>query len=1357
MKKVLLFISLFLVSLGIFSQNVSFVVDNNNGCHPLTVKATNTSDMDTTNKFYVWELYNTNNNWRLITQVENVDNDFVIDSSGNYIIRLILMDQNGFEYGSSETNINVDGLTDIKAMSGWELCPNQNGNFNINGNFNSVYWNFGNGETSDSYWVSTSYQNTGVYNIQVIAESYCGIDTVSKSIKIKNDIIPQPEIKVFSNSVCPNDMFQLMLDDNWVSYEWSFDNGKTSNAKTPYTSWNNIGNYNVIVKVSNQCGLFNNDTITINVNNSTQLNANFGIYGGSNCPYTDIQLNSSTPGSHKWYFGDGSFPIISNNYDVKYAYKDTGNYTISLVVSNSCGFHDSIAQNIKIDKDINNRPYSYMYFYDNNWEKDTISICTNEQVGFYGNYWSNYGSYTSYVWDFGDGTTSDSLLNIQHLFSQEGNHKVKFYSYNGCGTSDTTTKIVIVSTDKIPQNNIQILPQMICKGENVFFVDEDFNGNGNFTYSIWFGDGDSAIDIMNYGDSLIPIIKRHKYTETGTYLFTINVKNQCGNTQVIKDTIWVSNSGVDPFYYIENSTFSDNGDDRSKCPGDLINFMSVGGLHRTWHFYDGTTDTNEVVYKVYDSVGVYNEYVIATNGCGRIDTIPSIVTIKTTNLPDSWLNLEKETVCLGEIFSLRYPNSEENGDNELNPYTYHWDFGDNHTTTGLIQNYTYNTSGNFNINLEVSNGCGSKTTSMSINVVSPEASFNVLNNTVILSTPATFSNNSSNASAYLWNFDDGNTSTEYNPTHTYTQTGNYNVSLTAYTYLGCAKTYTYPSTIDVIELTTPVINVKEYSDITCFGSNDGHIEIEMTGGLPPFTYNWSNGGHNSSISNLTKGSYKITVIDSYNQTVIDSFMVEEPELLTSSLTTTNITCNGFNDGIITTSTSGGTLPYSYKWSNNLTTANLSNLAKGKYIITITDLNSCILIDSTEIMEPTPIIIDAIITNASCQNADGKIVITATGGSNNFTYLWDLQPIQTNDTLSNIYAGHYNFTLTDTLNNCIKQKEFYVGNIGAPSIDSIIVKDISCYGANNGNAKIFASGGVEPYSYEWSHNNAIDTNYVSDLTNNNYIVTVSDANGCISLDVFTITQPNELKVQINLLKGLDCYYSCDGSIYTNVTGGTFPFTYTWNVFYDANNDTIKNICSGKYNITVKDINNCIALDSFNLTAPDTLYATSEIRDIYEDSLGMINVTIHNATPPYNYAWSAIGFSYTGKDTNIIDSLNIAGKYKLLITDSKGCYISDTFDVAMIDYISKIETQNAFINIYPVPAKEIINISYNLPDNSKPINIEITDILGRNTNLYDIPSDNNNIITINTNNLPNGIYIVKLRTNNAIISKQISILK
>ena len=95
--------------------------------------------------------------------------------------------------------------------------------------------------------------------------------------------------------------------------------------------------------------------------------------------------------------------------------------------------------------------------------------------------------------------------------------------------------------------------------------------------------------------------------------------------------------------------------------------------------------------------------------------------------------------------------------------------------------------------------------------------------------------------------------------------------------------------------------------------------------------------------------------------------------------------------------------------------------------------------------------------------------------------------------------------------------------------------------------------------------------------------------------------------------------------------------------------------------------------------------------------------------------------------------------------------------MIDYISKIETQNAFINIYPVPAKEIINISYNLPDNSKPINIEITDILGRNTNLYDIPSDNNNIITINTNNLPNGIYIVKLRTNNAIISKQISILK
>ncbi len=209
------------------------------------------------------------------------------------------------------------------------------------------------------------------------------------------------------------------------------------------------------------------------------------------------------------------------------------------------------------------------------------------------------------------------------------------------------------------------------------------------------------------------------------------------------------------------------------------------------------------------------------------------------------------------------------------------------------------------------------------------------------------------------------------------------------------------------------------TNVSCFGGNNGTATVTVLGGTPPYTYLWNNGQITNPATNLIAGTYTVTITDSLSCTTTASITITEPPLLTAAASGTNVSCFGGNNGTATATVTGGTPPYSYLWSNGQVTNPAINLIAGTYTVTVTDSNLCTVTASVIITEPAERL-QAIITshtNVTCFGySDGSATVTATGGTMPYNYSWNTNPVQTTSTVSNLVAGTYTVTVTDT-NNC----------------------------------------------------------------------------------------------------------------------------------------------------------------------------------------------------------------------------------------------------------------------------------------------------------------------------------------------------
>jgi hypothetical protein len=172
-------------------------------------------------------------------------------------------------------------------------------------------------------------------------------------------------------------------------------------------------------------------------------------------------------------------------------------------------------------------------------------------------------------------------------------------------------------------------------------------------------------------------------------------------------------------------------------------------------------------------------------------------------------------------------------------------------------------------------------------------------------------------------------------------------------------------------------------NILCNGQNTGSATATPAGGIPPYTYNWSNGGTGQTIMNLVAGTYTVTVTDNCSSTATKNVVITQPPVLAlTTPTITNVSCFGGNNGSITAHASGGVAPYDFNWSNGGIGATISNLVAGSYTVTVSDNNDCTKTATYSVTQPALIVINLVsLTHESCSGQnDGTITISVSGGA-----------------------------------------------------------------------------------------------------------------------------------------------------------------------------------------------------------------------------------------------------------------------------------------------------------------------------------------------------------------------------------------
>ena len=218
------------------------------------------------------------------------------------------------------------------------------------------------------------------------------------------------------------------------------------------------------------------------------------------------------------------------------------------------------------------------------------------------------------------------------------------------------------------------------------------------------------------------------------------------------------------------------------------------------------------------------------------------------------------------------------------------------------------------------------------------------------------------------------------------------------------------------------------SNTLCYNDPSGQISTNVSGGTAPYTYLWDDGTNQTTATatGLDVGTYLCQVTDNNGCVVFGNASVNEPELLTGNLSVIQASC-GNNNGLIISTISGGTSPYSYLWNdgNNQTTSVAMSLPAGQYTVDITDANGCAFSSMEEIFSSDSIFITSIVTNSSCNTtADGGIEITVTGGLTPYSIDWSNG--DTSLIIEDLPVGNYSVQITDAA-GCVQNESITIAS------------------------------------------------------------------------------------------------------------------------------------------------------------------------------------------------------------------------------------------------------------------------------------------------------------------------------------------
>ena len=483
-------------------------------------------------------------------------------------------------------------------------------------------------------------------------------------------------------------------------------------------------------------------------------------------------------------------------------------------------------------------------------------------------------------------------------------------------------------------------------------------------------------------------------------------------------------------------------------------------------------------------------------------------------------------------------------------------------------------------------------------------------------------------------------------------------TLTVTDQIGCTinatTTINEPPAIVVETDTTPA---------TC-GMANGTATALVSGGIGPYSYEWSPGGVTSqTVTALGSGTYTVVVTDANACTSSQTATVTQPSTLSvQANSVVTISCFGDDNGEIHLGVSGGIQPYTFSWNPAISTnADASLLAPGNYTVTVTDNSGCSYSDVYAISEPPMLTATIQVLDAACQGqSTGGLVAIPDGGVVPYSYSWSTTPIQISDTASGLAAGNYSVTITDN-NNCSTTASATVQSPPAMVIQNTI-HGANCEGSTVGTlASVQVSGGTPGYLYAWS--NTSTTNQISNVLAGDYIVTVTDQNGCSITDSITIPEPPALIINFTA-SDVNCYGGNDGSILVNPTGGTPPYSYSWQSDTSQHGNTLNGIGTGNYLVIVSDVNTCFQPQVIHIDQPSELIANAgNYSFICTQGQVMLggNPAASGGVGSYVYSWSPADSLSSVTAANPLADPSVSTTYTLMVTDGHNCSAFSTSHV------------------------------------------------------------------------------------------------
>lgn len=720
------------------------------------------------------------------------------------------------------------------------------------------------------------------------------------------------------------------------------------------------------------------------------------------------------------------------------------------------------------------------------------------------------------------------------------------------------------------------------------------NLNSNYTYTLT-NDAGQTLNPLNL--VLVP---------TDTTQFYLQISEYC---TTVYDTFFVNTYPS----FTPPSTLNYN-----ICEGDSQEIVAFDSLILNYSWNTGAVTSSIFV----DGGGTYTTTLTDIFSCTYLQS--HIVQEFDTPIMNSLSNV---TICESSSYTAIASNNTN--------YSYLWSTGE---TTPSI---TSSNSGWYGVTVSESFNAGtwacSATDSFYLTVsplpivTIPDTAFCAGDSILVLGGPAT--------NQYLWS--NGSTANQ----SYFNQEGYY--SLQVEDTLGCIATDTF----FIDELTYTVTN--QITPVNCNQNQTGAIALNVAGESAPFNFIWNTGSIDSVLNQLTAGSYTVTVSNSFGCSTTETYTITQPNLLVIIIDSViPVACFGYSDASIYTSASGGTLPYSYLWSNGETTSSIQNQSAANYTITITDANGCTGSQTIVITEPVALSASITEVNTISCFGDSNAALSAQvlGGSPPYTYAWS----NGNSTSfnSNLPAGLYSITITDS-NGCTTTVNHTINQPTALTNQLAISEPILCFGNSNGAIVAQSNGGVSPYSYNW--NTGAQTDSIFNLSQGIYTITVTDFNGCSIINTIQLQEPNNLQCSIALVNPIDCFGSNSGVLTATSVGGTQPYTYQWN--NQQIGSSLQNLIAGNYSVTVTDANNCSHSNSFQLNQPQTIgntFSAVTASSCSSASNGSATANPVGGIGGYSYNWS------NGQTTQTVSN-TIAGNYTVTITDANNCIFIDSVSI------------------------------------------------------------------------------------------------